>query len=64
MRRGERACDACRANAAAKQRARRADPEIQADERHRNKARERAVWRLAKEYPQRFRELFIEEVTR
>jgi hypothetical protein len=63
-RRGERPCDACLAAQAKRGRDRRDDPDVRADEFHRNNARSRAVWRLAAEYPDRFRELFIEEVRR
>lgn len=64
-RRGEKACDPCRAAfAAARTARRRADPEHRAEVYLRNAARSRALWRLRAEYPERYRQLFIEEVTR
>jgi hypothetical protein len=63
-RRGERPCAACLAAQAKKKRDRLSDPDIRADNARRNGARSRALWRLAKEYPERFKALFVEEVTR
>lgn len=62
-RRGEAACAPCRKARAEKQALRRRDPAVRADESSRAAARSRALWRLADEHPDRFRELFIEEVS-
>lgn len=61
----EDACRACRDAYAAWYREYRADnPDQRERELMRNAARGRAVWRLAAEYPERFRQLANEELRR
>jgi len=61
-RRGEAACGLCAEANRQKSRARRADPELRVEEVARNLARTRALWRLANEYPERFRALSTDEL--
>lgn len=64
-RRGQEPCDPCREAARVYQQERRAkDPEKRAEENAKSSARERAVWRLAAEHPERFKELVAEEFRR
>lgn len=63
--RGERPCRPCRDAANAYQRERRqANPDVRAKDNRDNAARNRAVWRLAAEHPERYRELVAEELAR
>jgi hypothetical protein len=61
IRNGEEACQSCRDAWAAYHRKYRTQPEQQRKALARNAARTRALNRLAKEYPDRFRELVAEE---
>ena len=61
--RGEEVCQPCRNAAAAYLRDWRArNPQSRAKERQQNNARSRALWRLADEFPDRFRELVADEL--
>lgn len=63
VRRGEVTCADCRrASAAYMRQFRESRPDIRADERRRNAARDRAAWRLVDEYRSRFHELYVEEL--
>lgn len=59
---GEDGCEPCRVANSTYQRDRRRDPKVRQREYERKAARERAVWRLAAEYPGRFRELVEAEL--
>jgi hypothetical protein len=60
--RGQEPCDACRAaNAAYERQYRKNSPELYARELAAQYAKERALRRLASEYPERFTELLNEE---
>jgi hypothetical protein len=63
-RRGEQACTECRRANRDYTRTLRQRPGVREEENARTAARSRALWRLADEQRERFRELFIEEVTR
>jgi len=62
-RRGEVPCAECKKANREYAAARRADDAVRLEQNARTAARSRALWRLAAEYPDRFRQLFIEEVT-
>ncbi len=62
-RRGEVPCAECKKANREYAAARRADDAVRIEENARSAARQRALWRLAAEYPDRFRQLFIEEVS-
>lgn len=62
-RNGEEACNACKAAQAEYMRQlRQSRPKVYDNEKRRNAARGRALWRLAEEHEDRFRELYLEEV--
>ena len=62
-RRGEEACDACKAALRTYQAEyRAANPNSRAKELRKSNARVRALWKLRLEYPQRFNELYAEEL--
>jgi len=63
-RRREVPCAECRKANRTYAAARRADDAVRLEENARSAARLRALWRLAGEHPDRFRRLFIEEVTK
>lgn len=59
---GETPCDPCRKGEAAYMRELRKRPDIRENERRRNNARTRALWRLADEHPDEFRRLYLAEI--
>jgi hypothetical protein len=62
-RRGETPCGGCRqANREYGRRYRAERPEVRQQELADNRARSRALWRLAEECPDRFRQLVVEEL--
>lgn len=62
LRRSEEPCDACREANSSKSKERRSDKDHAREVTQRNGARIKALWRLAKEYPERYRELSTEEL--
>ncbi len=60
----ESPCDACRAARAVYNAHRRQDPAVKADDGRRARARARALSRLSREYPARYRALLHEEMQR
>lgn len=64
LRKGEPACPACLEANNNKSKLRRTNPESAKEDYQRNNARLRALWRLSHEYPERFRQLCIEELTK
>lgn len=63
-RRHEPACDACKEANAERSRKLRSDPAVMQEQYARNNARIKALWRLSHEYPERFRQLVLEELTK
>lgn len=62
---GEKPCQPCLdANAEYTREWRARSPEIRAKGNRETAARSRALWRLAREHPQRFKKLFAEEMSR
>lgn len=60
---GELTCDACRkANREYQRQHRASRPDLRAVQQERHRARQRALWRLAREYPERYLRLTAEEL--
>jgi hypothetical protein len=63
--RGQEPCELCReAHAAYFRHRRRESPRLAAAIRRSNRARSRALWRLADEYPERFQQLYDDEMAK